>query len=55
MTARSISRDPGQLSRILVDHTALTDLVETGDADGYNTAVLTHMRQVHGLGFEGTL
>ncbi|NMM85930.1 GntR family transcriptional regulator [Rhodococcus sp. SRB_17] len=55
MTARSIARDPGQLSQIIEDHTALADLVESGDADAYNTAVLAHMRQVHGLGFRGAL
>lgn len=55
MTARSISLDPGKLPRILEDHAELVSLVEAGDADAYNTAVLAHMRRVHGLGLRGGL
>jgi DNA-binding FadR family transcriptional regulator len=55
MTARSIALDPGKLSRILEDHTELISLVEAGDADAYNDAVLAHMRRVHGLGLRGDL
>ncbi|MGC0362020.1 DNA-binding GntR family transcriptional regulator [Rhodococcus sp. 27YEA15] len=50
MTARSIARDPDQLPRILADHVELANLVDAADAAGYDAAVLTHMRQVHGLG-----
>ncbi|MGG7102222.1 GntR family transcriptional regulator [Rhodococcus sp. 24CO] len=55
MTARSISLDPGKFPRILEDHTELVSLVEAGDADAYNDAVLAHMRRVHGLGLQGGL
>ncbi|TQF75001.1 GntR family transcriptional regulator [Rhodococcus spelaei] len=50
MTARSLARDPLQLQSIIDDHTRLADLIETGDADGYDAAVVVHMHQVHGLG-----
>ncbi|QII02809.1 GntR family transcriptional regulator [Rhodococcoides fascians A21d2] len=49
MTAASVTRDPGQISRIVDDHRRLTDLIEAGDADGFERAVEQHMRGVHGL------
>ncbi|NLE79245.1 MAG: GntR family transcriptional regulator [Rhodococcus sp.] len=49
MTAHSIARDPGQLSKIMDDHRKLAELVAAGDADRFGPAVLTHMREVHGL------
>jgi len=53
MTAHSITRDPGQLPRILAEHEQLTDLVNNGDADGFEAAVLAHMRRVHALNPRG--
>ncbi|WP_415972849.1 GntR family transcriptional regulator [Rhodococcus sp. 077-4] len=49
MTAASVTRDPGQISRIVDDHRRLTDLIEAGDADGFEQAVEQHMLGVHGL------
>ncbi|MGF0311435.1 GntR family transcriptional regulator [Rhodococcus sp. IEGM1428] len=49
MTAASVTRDPGQISRIVDDHRRLTDLIEAGDADGFERAVEQHMLGVHGL------
>ncbi|MCZ4519838.1 GntR family transcriptional regulator [Rhodococcus ruber] len=49
MTAASLTRDPGQISRIVDDHRRLTDLIEAGDADGFERAVEQHMLGVHGL------
>ena len=49
MTAASLTRDPGQISRIVDDHRRLTDLIEAGDADGFEQAVERHMLGVHGL------
>lgn len=49
MTAHSIARDPGQLPKIMDDHRKLAELVAAGDADRFGSAVLTHMREVHGL------
>lgn len=49
MTTRSLARDPLQLASIIDDHTALANLVEAADADGYDAAVTVHMRRVHGL------
>ncbi|MCQ4122482.1 GntR family transcriptional regulator [Rhodococcus tibetensis] len=53
MTAHSITRDPGQLPRILAEHEQLTELVNDGDADGFDRAVLAHMRRVHALNPRG--
>ncbi|WP_206490763.1 GntR family transcriptional regulator [Rhodococcus sp. KRD162] len=49
MTAASVTRDPGQISRIVDDHRRLVELIEAGDADGFERAVETHMLGVHGL------
>ncbi|TFI45940.1 GntR family transcriptional regulator [Rhodococcus sp. 1R11] len=49
MTAASLTRDPGQISRIVDDHRALADLIEAGDADEFERAVEQHMLRVHGL------
>lgn len=49
MTTRSLARDPRQLQSIIDDHTALADLIESGDVDGFAAAVDVHMRRVHGL------
>lgn len=49
MTAASVTRDPGQISRIVDDHRRLADLIEAGDADGFERAVEQHMLGVHGL------
>lgn len=54
MTAHSLARDPLQLSSIIDDHARLADLIEAGDADGYDAAVNVHMRQVHRLALPGT-
>lgn len=53
MTARSLARDPEQISKIVDDHARLTDLVAAGDADGFASAVRRHMREVHALGEGG--
>jgi DNA-binding GntR family transcriptional regulator len=49
MTAASLTRDPGQISRIVDDHRRLADLIEAGDADEFERAVEQHMLRVHGL------
>ncbi|MGV8872030.1 MAG: GntR family transcriptional regulator [Rhodococcus sp. (in: high G+C Gram-positive bacteria)] len=49
MTAASVTRDPGQISRIIDDHRRLTDVIEAADADGFERAVEQHMLGVHGL------
>ncbi|CCQ14771.1 GntR family transcriptional regulator [Rhodococcus sp. AW25M09] len=49
MTAASVTRDPGQISRIVDDHRRLADLIESGDADGFERDVEQHMIGVHGL------
>ncbi|MET4047829.1 MULTISPECIES: GntR family transcriptional regulator [unclassified Rhodococcus (in: high G+C Gram-positive bacteria)] len=49
MTAHSLIRDPGQISRIVDDHAELADLIEAGDVDGFADAVEQHMNRVHGL------
>lgn len=49
MTANSLARDPGQLSRIIADHEHLTELIEAGDEVGFSAAVLDHMHRVHAL------
>ncbi len=49
MTAASLTRDPGQISRIVDDHRRLADLIEAGDADEFERAVEQHMLGVHGL------
>ncbi|MFZ2173218.1 MAG: GntR family transcriptional regulator [Rhodococcus sp. (in: high G+C Gram-positive bacteria)] len=53
MTAHSIARDPGQLPQIIDDHEQLAKLVAAGDADGFDSAVLEHMRSVHALNPRG--
>lgn len=53
MTARSLARDPEQVIKIIEDHTRLTDLLESGDAEGFASAARRHMREVHALGEEG--
>ncbi|MCX6490898.1 MAG: FCD domain-containing protein, partial [Rhodococcus sp.] len=49
MTAASLTRDPGQILRIVDDHRRLADLIEAGDADEFERAVEQHMLRVHGL------
>lgn len=49
MTAASVTRDPGQISRIVDDHLHLSDLIEAGDADGFERSVEQHMLGVHDL------
>lgn len=49
MTTHSISRDPGQISQIVDDHAQLAGYIEAGDADGFASAVDSHMRRVHRL------
>ncbi|MFC9788116.1 GntR family transcriptional regulator [Rhodococcus sp. NPDC127528] len=49
MTTRSLARDPHQLGSIIDDHARLADLIEAGDADGFDAAVAVHMYRVHGL------
>lgn len=53
MTASSLARDPEQITKIIEDHTRLTDLIEAGDAEGFASAVRRHMRDVHALGEGG--
>ncbi|SNS71791.1 GntR family transcriptional regulator [Rhodococcoides kyotonense] len=53
MTTHSLSRDPGQVERIIDDHARLTDHIEAGDADGFASDVDSHMRRVHRLNEEG--
>ncbi|MDJ0393466.1 GntR family transcriptional regulator [Rhodococcus sp. G-MC3] len=49
MTTHSLARDPAQISRIVDDHTHLTDLIEIADAESFSVAVDAHMRRTHGL------
>lgn len=49
MTTHSLARDPAQISRIVDDHTHLTDLIENADAESFSVAVDAHMRRTHGL------
>ncbi|WP_165839635.1 GntR family transcriptional regulator [Rhodococcus sp. Eu-32] len=49
MTTHSISRDPGQIEQIVDDHAQLAGHIEAGDADGFASAVDSHMRRVHRL------
>jgi DNA-binding GntR family transcriptional regulator len=49
MTTHSLSRDPGQVEQIVDDHARLADYIEAGDADGFASAVDSHMRRVHRL------
>lgn len=48
MTTDSLARDPGQTASIIEDHRRLIDLIEAGDAGGFEIAVDRHMRRVHG-------
>lgn len=50
MTASSLARDPEQITKIVEDHSRLTDLIAAGDAAGFAAAVRRHMREVHALG-----
>lgn len=54
MTARSLALDPRQLAVVIGDHDRLADLIEAGDAAGYDAAVAVHMRQVHRLALPGS-
>lgn len=49
MTTHSLAREPGQILRIVDDHTRLADLIEAADIDGFSDAVDAHMRRTHGL------
>ncbi|GGG20452.1 putative transcriptional regulator, GntR family protein [Rhodococcoides trifolii] len=49
MTAKSVTRDPGQLASIIADHEHLAALVADGRVDEYDAAVRTHMYRVHGM------
>ncbi|NKS61484.1 FCD domain-containing protein [Rhodococcus hoagii] len=53
MTASSLARDPEQITKIVEDHSRLTDLIAAGDAAGFAAAVRRHMREVHALGEGG--
>lgn len=55
MTATSLARDPGQISRIVSDHIRLADCIEAADPVAFDEAVNSHMREVHGLKSPGSM
>ena len=49
MTSASVQRDHAQMQRIIKHHTELTDLIETGDVEGFSKTLSVHLTAVHGL------
>ena len=49
MTTVSVRRNPGMAERILADHADLLQLIERGDATGFDAALRQHFIAVHDL------
>jgi DNA-binding FadR family transcriptional regulator len=53
MNSAALHRGSTDIARIIEQHSALADVIEAGNVDGFATALVAHLSGVHQLELKG--